>query len=232
MYPRIRVDNSRKYQIGHVTLMFHGENGESETHDNCEICFDITEPSDTIPIDDSIDLQGNELTDEEKERYFALVREGKIPILTVNNKLVWKGMFGCDMCQKIIFDDERYTNCQITNEEYESMSPFDEIDCNDLCIECSEERKGKEFIEEKKLQFVTNIKRCWDETGFGSLLDWIPLARAGVTDERNMFDPDSELHKYNYLLLFNYNIDSEHAGKFAEYSNAGYKILDDSELEI
>lgn len=102
----------------------------------------------------------------------------------------------CNVCQKYIGSNAHWHN----DNDY------------DLCMTCAD---GSALIEQHGLTYIES-ESPFKESGFGSMLDWVPVLR------------DSE---YN-LVLYNINIDSEHHRRYClssvdDHGRRGYFVVYD-----
>ncbi len=78
-------------------------------------------------------------------------------------------IFFCDVCKEDIFSPKRYSDFVFSLEWENDPTNFD------VCLDCCKTADGQRMIEEKQLKLVDNLIALSDVTGFGSMLDWIPI---------------------------------------------------------
>jgi len=85
----------------------------------------------------------------------------------------------CDVCSKEIKENVLKETSFATNSDLK-----DDYQRQDVCSECLDTIKGQEFVKENKLTTrKVKIRYNCDQSGFGSMLDWVPIYQS--RDEYN-----------------------------------------------
>lgn len=164
--------------------------------DMCNLCYDET--SEEIAI-----KNGAKNWHERKDKL------NKCRDLHTLSKRFQCSQYYCDICDKIISDNERYSNISKDNRN-----------CNDVCLNCSSTDEGKDLIEKKSLTLRENHSNPMEYADFGSLLDWVPIMR------------DNE---YNHIFI-NLNPDSQYFEKICllsgdDHGRCGYFVIKEKKLD-
>ena len=80
---------------------------------------------------------------------------------------------------EFILDKHRYSNINGIN--LSEHVTWADVEVKDICIFCAKTEHGQQFIKDNNLELIDNLGTS-DLSGFGSMLDWIPILQSEEGD--------------------------------------------------